>query len=428
MSLLWTERTSGRAAALTALQDAARSLALIEPESPPDSLCPATAPRPATRSQPRNQPALQALTSSPPLATPSTAPRPPPSGGCCAESSVTRCSSRPSRPIVPTSGSTTIPLACNIPWNKSPTKDLNWFFNDWVYRDRGLPDLSIANVTPSQLDPRNGLPPAGWSPSRSVTMDTLLQKCRSPCARTQLLRPRDCASPAAPAHPPASSSPARRSRSRSTTVVFLRPRPASTPGNSSSRSVKPVTNWFLPRRWDALASNGECTEFQTLPIIKMDQETKPLPRSGIHLHLLCPASQEPEARGERQKILAGPSHSSASFLSLTGAVANSLLTRGRRRLWSRCRNWRNILRWRLHRGSRRHRWGNRGHLTRFLLRLQCFVVGILRLRIRIQQRCIRLGRFHARPRRCLIPLLLLTLVLDLALAHRTGRLRQRSRR
>ena len=41
---------------------------------------------------------------------------------------------------------------------KSSPKDLRWFFNDWVYRDRGLPDLAIVNVTPSQLDTRNGLP------------------------------------------------------------------------------------------------------------------------------------------------------------------------------------------------------------------------------------------------------------------------------
>ncbi len=30
-------------------------------------------------------------------------------------------------------------------------QDLRWFFDDWVYRDRGLPDLSIASVTPRQL-------------------------------------------------------------------------------------------------------------------------------------------------------------------------------------------------------------------------------------------------------------------------------------
>jgi hypothetical protein len=31
----------------------------------------------------------------------------------------------------------------------SSGKDLRWFFDDWVYRDRGLPDLSIAGVYPS---------------------------------------------------------------------------------------------------------------------------------------------------------------------------------------------------------------------------------------------------------------------------------------
>ena len=30
-------------------------------------------------------------------------------------------------------------------------KDLRWFFDDWVYRDRGRPDLSIAGVYPSRL-------------------------------------------------------------------------------------------------------------------------------------------------------------------------------------------------------------------------------------------------------------------------------------
>jgi hypothetical protein len=31
----------------------------------------------------------------------------------------------------------------------SGQKDLSWFFKDWVYRDTGLPDLSIAAVYPS---------------------------------------------------------------------------------------------------------------------------------------------------------------------------------------------------------------------------------------------------------------------------------------
>ena len=39
-------------------------------------------------------------------------------------------------------------------------KDLGWFFDDWVYRDRGLPDLSIANVSPRELTAKDGR--GGW--------------------------------------------------------------------------------------------------------------------------------------------------------------------------------------------------------------------------------------------------------------------------
>jgi hypothetical protein len=40
-------------------------------------------------------------------------------------------------------------------------RDLSWFFDDWVYRDRGLPDLSIASVTPRALD-QIGDKGSGW--------------------------------------------------------------------------------------------------------------------------------------------------------------------------------------------------------------------------------------------------------------------------
>jgi hypothetical protein len=33
---------------------------------------------------------------------------------------------------------------------KASSRDLKWFFDDWVYRDRGLPDLSIGGVYPSR--------------------------------------------------------------------------------------------------------------------------------------------------------------------------------------------------------------------------------------------------------------------------------------
>ena len=31
-------------------------------------------------------------------------------------------------------------------------KDLQWFFDDWVYRDQGLPDLHITNVVSHKMD------------------------------------------------------------------------------------------------------------------------------------------------------------------------------------------------------------------------------------------------------------------------------------
>ncbi len=30
-------------------------------------------------------------------------------------------------------------------------RDLGWFFDDWVYRDRGLPDFRVASVYPRQM-------------------------------------------------------------------------------------------------------------------------------------------------------------------------------------------------------------------------------------------------------------------------------------
>ena len=49
-------------------------------------------------------------------------------------------------------------------------QDLGWFFDDWVYRDRGLPDLSIVSVTPSQLASHGGLS-AGWLVAVEVRND-----------------------------------------------------------------------------------------------------------------------------------------------------------------------------------------------------------------------------------------------------------------
>ncbi len=62
------------------------------------------------------------------------------------------------------------PLAFEAVLEKNAHKDLRWFFDDWVYRDRGLPDLSIVNVTPREL-PAQGGKPAGWLVSAEVRND-----------------------------------------------------------------------------------------------------------------------------------------------------------------------------------------------------------------------------------------------------------------
>jgi len=49
-------------------------------------------------------------------------------------------------------------------------KDLRWFFDDWVYRDRGLPDLSIANVSARPAAAQGGKS-AGWLVAVSIRND-----------------------------------------------------------------------------------------------------------------------------------------------------------------------------------------------------------------------------------------------------------------
>jgi hypothetical protein len=53
---------------------------------------------------------------------------------------------------------------------RSAKRDLAWFFDDWVYRDRGLPDLSIASVTPRALE-KIGNKGAGWLVAIEVKND-----------------------------------------------------------------------------------------------------------------------------------------------------------------------------------------------------------------------------------------------------------------
>jgi hypothetical protein len=173
-SLLWTERTAGRPAALAQLEDAAHSLALAEPEVPASasssfstSSSDSTAPA-SSSSNPANQPAAPSASVSP-------------AGNSLADATgevfyrtkaaavwwmlrtlvgdddlkltlqAYRLDAKLDRD----------PLGLEHTLEKFSHKDLRWFFNDWVYRDRGLPDLSIVSVTPSKLEMHSGLP-AGW--------------------------------------------------------------------------------------------------------------------------------------------------------------------------------------------------------------------------------------------------------------------------
>jgi hypothetical protein len=53
---------------------------------------------------------------------------------------------------------------------RTSRRELGWFFDDWVYRDRGLPDLSIASVTPRAID-QIGNKGSGWLVAVEVRND-----------------------------------------------------------------------------------------------------------------------------------------------------------------------------------------------------------------------------------------------------------------
>ncbi len=61
-------------------------------------------------------------------------------------------------------------LALERLMERTSGKDLAWFFNDWVLRDRGLPDLSIVSVEPRQLPAGQGHD-SGWLVAVTVHND-----------------------------------------------------------------------------------------------------------------------------------------------------------------------------------------------------------------------------------------------------------------
>jgi hypothetical protein len=170
ISLLWTERSAGREAALAELQDADRSLALAEPENPDLA---------TTSASSNSMPSPAVSSSSNPSAAQTPFVRSAGDSLIAATGDVFYRTKAAAvwwmlRGIV---GDEALkqalqdyrqdskldrdPAGFEHAVEKTSHKDLRWFFNDWVYRDRGLPDLRIENVTPSQIDTRNGAT-AGW--------------------------------------------------------------------------------------------------------------------------------------------------------------------------------------------------------------------------------------------------------------------------
>ena len=62
------------------------------------------------------------------------------------------------------------PTAFEKSLEQTSTRDLAWFFHDWVYRDRGLPDLTIVQATPRPLPPSPARP-AGYLVAVDVRND-----------------------------------------------------------------------------------------------------------------------------------------------------------------------------------------------------------------------------------------------------------------
>jgi hypothetical protein len=165
MSILWTERSAGRPAALAELQQAAQSLALMEPEVPvSDSAASSSSSGVAESPNPSDQS---------PTVNPSVSP-----AGTSLMDATGDVFYRTKAAAVwwmlrDLVGDDALkeslqtyrrdpkldrdPLGLEHTVERISHKDLHWFFNDWVYRDRGLPDLSIVSVTPSPQEGRTGI-------------------------------------------------------------------------------------------------------------------------------------------------------------------------------------------------------------------------------------------------------------------------------
>ena len=135
MSLLWTERTRGREAAISELQHASTLIALAEDEAHPQPLVSATS---EVFLRFKSAYVLWQLRE------------------LLGEDVFRKCLTayRQSLMVNAALGKESGGFERSI--EKTSGQDLAWFFHDWVEGDPGLPDLSIAQATPRPLPARPG--------------------------------------------------------------------------------------------------------------------------------------------------------------------------------------------------------------------------------------------------------------------------------
>ncbi len=154
--LLWVERTQGRDAALLQLNNMLQPVSIAEPNIEKDKPAPAGQPLVAATSEAffrRKAAAVWFMLR-----------------GIAGEDALKK-SLRVWR-TQPLSHATSVDQARAFETllEKQSGKDLRWFFDDWVLRDRGLPDLSITDVASRQLPAGTGHN-SGWLVSVTVHND-----------------------------------------------------------------------------------------------------------------------------------------------------------------------------------------------------------------------------------------------------------------
>ncbi len=141
MSLLWTERTEGRAAALQVLQQNALLIALSEPNLVAN---PADPGEPLIRASSDVLLRLKSAAVFWQLRE------------ILGEETLRRAMIDFRHHLALNPNYDQAPDAFQKSLERSSQRDLSWFFDDWVTHDRGLPDLSIAQVNPRLLPARPG--------------------------------------------------------------------------------------------------------------------------------------------------------------------------------------------------------------------------------------------------------------------------------